>query len=131
LVIDLHVEFMKNRAKASSDFYRTRSAAKRMALQEVRVHIHGNPVNLPLYNLESAAAAQKSAAEKQAAQVRKQLLSNALDPEGVSDLAYRPVGGDQGQSRQRPREQSEARSVAKSAKVEEKTATERGISVWA
>jgi len=95
------------------------------------MHIHGNPVNLPVYGVESAQAAQKSAAEAQAGLVRKHLLSSALDPEGVSDFAYRPVGSDQGQSRQQQRARPEERSVVKGVRIEEEVAAERRISVWA
>ncbi len=95
------------------------------------MHIHGNPVNLPMYGVESAQAAQKSAAEAQAGLVRKHLLSSALDPEGVSDFAYRPVGSDQGQSRQQQRGQPEARAVIKGVRIEEEVVAERRISVWA
>jgi hypothetical protein len=95
------------------------------------MHIHGNPVNLPAYGVESAQAVQKSAAEAQAAQVRKQLLSSTFDSDGMSDFAYQPVGSDQGQRRQQQRGQPEARAVIKGVRIEEEVVAERRISVWA
>jgi hypothetical protein len=55
------------------------------------MHIHGTHLNPNALNLYSAVAAEKAAAAKQAAEVRKKLLSSASKIEGEADTDDIPL----------------------------------------
>jgi len=94
------------------------------------MHVHGANLNPNATNLYSAVAAEKAAAAKQAAEVRKKLLSGASEIEADAE-AQAIVGGENEEAPHRDQTDSPT-SKKKSAKKDdaEEDNSDDPISIW-
>ena len=100
------------------------------------MHVHGNPANLNLQSLYSAAAAEKLANAKQAAEVRKKLMSASAEIEAEQADAIVELGEQANEdSRQRQdqnkRPDSKAKQGATAPGDADNLPPDDPISMWA
>lgn len=97
------------------------------------MHIHGNHMPLQAANLPSAAAAEKAAAARQAAEVRGRLMNSSLEmdselnPEASWMVGRWPEGNSGGQQGQNQGDSNDSDGPG----VDDAVHTDKPVSIWA
>ncbi len=92
------------------------------------MHVHGAHLNPNATNLYSAVAAEKTAAAKRAAEVRKKLLSNASEIEGEAEIQATSMTAEENEEDSPPGHNH--KRPAKKKNAAEEGPPDDPISVW-